>query len=138
MSYGFINSLILVVDLFPPPERIDDPPLEPRDHVDEGRIELHCSQWNDTALDAVFGLLTSGSLKYVCLFVNKSDLLIKFNTDPVKKDIESRFDSLRSRLEQRAIHAGADFALVLGSARESTGVGDVRMALFERSVEGTS
>lgn len=25
MSYGFINSLILVVDLFPPPERIDDP-----------------------------------------------------------------------------------------------------------------
>lgn len=27
MTYGFINSLILVVDLFDPPKRVDDPPL---------------------------------------------------------------------------------------------------------------
>lgn len=138
MSYGFINSLILVVDLFPPPERIDDPPLEPRDDVDSSRVKLHGNQWNDTALDAVFGLLTSGSLKYVCLFVNKSDLLTESNTTAVQKRVKKRFSDLQSRLEQRAIHAGADFELVLGSAENSTGISRVQEALFERSVEGKS
>ena len=135
MSYGFINSLILVVDLFPN-GRFDDPPLEPRSCVDSRRVETHSSQWNDTALDAVFGLLTTGSLKYVCLFVNKSDLLREANTAPVQQNIESCFADLRDRLKLRAEHAKATFQFVLGSAEDSTGIARVRDALFEKSVDG--
>lgn len=138
MSYGFINSLILVVDLFDPPKRVDDPPLEPRNEVDSSRVVLHGEQWNDTALDAVFGLLTSGSLKYVCVFVNKSDLLIGSNTAAVQEDVARRFDDLRSRLERRARRAGADFALVIGSAKEGTRINQVRDDLYANSVEGKS
>ena len=69
MAYGYINSLILVVDLVPPPERSDDPPLQPRKALDAARAELHTEQWNETALDAVFGMLTRGSLRFVCLLV---------------------------------------------------------------------
>lgn len=138
MSYGFINSLILVVDLFDPPKHADAPPLEPRGEVDSSRVVSHRDQWNDTALDAVFGLLTSGSLKYVCVFVNKSDLLIGSNTAAVQEDIARRFDDLRSRLERRAERAGAKFALVLGSAKDGTGITQVRDDLYASSVAGKS
>ena len=136
MSYGFINSLVLIVDLFPPSERSDHPALEPRSRADAGRVEMHNSQWNDTALDAVFGLLTAGSLKYVCLFVNKLDLLKGANTTPVQDDVENCFAELRDRLRLRAERAKADFQIVLGSAEESTGISRVREALFDRSVDG--
>lgn len=138
MSYGFINSLVLVVDLFPPTEHFDDPPLKPRRHADADRIGLHGSQWNATALDAIFGLLTSGSLKYVCLFVNKSDLLIGSNAAEIQEELGNRFTDLQARLELRARRADAEFELVLGSAKSSAGISHVRKALFERSVEGES
>ena len=136
MSYGYINSLVLIVDLFPPHEQFDDALLEPRDCVDSDRVKLHNGQWNDTALDAVFGLLTTGSLKYVCLFVNKIDLLKDSNRSAVQRDVRKRFAELEDRLKKRAKGAKATFKLVLGSAEDGGGTLRVREDLFETSVDG--
>lgn len=136
MSYGYINSLVLIVDLFPPHEQFDHTMVEPRDCVDSDRVEKHNSQWNDTALDAVFGLLTTGGLRYVCLFINKMDLLKGSNTPAVQREVRKRFAELEGRLKERARGSKATFKLVLGSAEDGGGILRVRKELFETSVDG--
>ena len=136
MAYGYINSLILIVDLIPPPDNITDPPIKPRKELDKVRTGLHCAQWNETALDAVFGMLTSGSLKFVCLLVNKVDLIIGNEEQPARDAIQQQFSELQSRLEQRANAAGANFQTIVGSASEGTGVLGIRNILLTTSVPG--
>lgn len=134
MSYGFINSLILIVDLFPPPDR--DNPLEPQDKLDDNRVNMHIDQWNETALDAVFGLLTRDSLKYVCLYINKADVLIK---NQEKQDLIRRhFSELRSRLQKRTDIVNAKFDLIIGSALDGSGIPEIKENLFSTSVLGKS
>ena len=134
MTYGFINSLILVVDLFPPPDSRDSH-LELQSKPDNKRIESHIDQWNETALDAVFGLLTRGSLQYVCLYINKSDLL---ENQGIQSDIQNQFSDLESRLRQRADVVGAQFQSIIGSASEGSGITKIRQTLFSTSVSSKS
>ena len=136
MSYGFINSLILVVDLFPPPDHRDDEPLKPQNELDDNRVKMHIGQWNETALDAVFGLLTRDSLKYVCLYINKADILIG---NQEKLDlIENHFSELRTRLQQRAGIVDAKFDLIIGSALDGSGIPEIKGNLFSTSMPGKS
>lgn len=134
MSYGFINSLVLVVDLFPPTDHEDDEPLESQNEWDDSRVQMHIDQWNETALDAAFGLLTRDSLKYVCLYINKVDILIEDNR--MRDSIRERFSELRQRLEQRAVMVNAEFHLVIGSASMGNGITQIRDGLFATSVPG--
>lgn len=138
MAYGYINSLILVVDLFPPPDQIDGAPLKPQRALDIERTKLHSDQWNETALDAVFGLLTRGSLKYVCLFVNKSDLLIGSEEQMTQDEITQHFSGLQARLRERTEAVGSQFQLIIGSASLGTGIPEMKDVLFSTSVPGDS
>lgn len=82
IAYGYVNSLILMVDLFPPPEEGEIIPNGGAS-MDTRRIAINKCEWNNTAIDAVFGLLTN-ELRYVCLFINKIDLMEKQSEDALK------------------------------------------------------
>jgi len=111
LRYGDINTLILVVDIFEFEKDIEIQHEKP----DYNRIKEHVEQWNRTALDAVFGLLTKESLQYVCLFINKSDKLKQNNPD-VRQDIETNFSKLIEGLKTRAEQSNATFEVIIGSA----------------------
>jgi hypothetical protein len=118
-----------MVDLYPP----SDDPTETltADTIDRARVEKHLAQWKETALDAVFGLLTGDALKYVCLFVNKTDVL----TQDRRTQIEAAFRPLRIELQRRANAIGARFELICGSAAGGMGIPVLKDAL--RSVATT-
>jgi hypothetical protein len=115
MTYGYINSLVLVVDLFPPKADATAPELQPEDGPNPQRVERHLSQWNETALDAVFGLLTVPELSYVCLFINKYDLIAQ-NTSDSKRNIEKLYGKLFAYLRMKVAGQGVDCEMMIGSA----------------------
>ena len=121
MAYGYINALILIADIVPPPATPDAPPPKKRKLANKRRISLHNEQWNDTALDAVFGLVTSHSLSHVCLFINKYDLIEDQGTR-TEDQIKEYFGQLRERLDLRAKGAGAKFETIIGSAMTGEGL----------------
>lgn len=124
LSYGFVNSLVLVIDVLPPTR------TTPASRPNAARLNYHTAQWSETALDAVFGLLTEDTLSYVCLFVNKVDMIPASQLSVV----EDRVAELRSRLERKAKENGAAFQSVMGSALEGRGVIGVREDLRRTSV----
>lgn len=106
--FGHVNSLILVVDII---ESTDDlinvPPI---DHpkapgIDDARVSENIAQWNRTALDAIFGMHTINSLKYVCLFINKKDRLENWSPE-VEQQILDAYEPLRDDLERRCSYDG--------------------------------
>ena len=129
LSYGFVNSLILVVDIFPP----NNSDLKrKRKTPDLKRIRQNVGEWSDTALDAIFGLLTKETLSYVCLFINKWDRL-----DSDKSVVLKPFERLCLRLKKKADTNQANFQVVLGSAIRGDGVIPVKEALITSSREET-
>ena len=124
MSYGYVNSLILVIDVLPPTRTV------PASKPDVTRMNYHTRQWSETALDGIFGLLTEDTLRYVCLFVNKVDMI----PDSQSTVVEDRVAALRSRLERKAKENSAEFRVVMGSALKGHGVTGVKTDLRETSV----
>jgi hypothetical protein len=129
MAYGYINALVLMVDIVPPP-RDQGGIVEPRDQCDQSRIGEHLRQWNDLALDAVFGLVTD-TLKCVILFINKYDLVVKHD-QAMRGEIQSAYEPLINRIQARA--QGARFEVILGSAMHGDGIPRVNDLLMEFSV----
>lgn len=135
--FNDVNTLILVVDIIAP-----DPALENKsasEHpkvksVETDRIQENISQWNRTALDAIFGMHTINSLRYVCLFVNKKDRLESWNLETEKK-ITNAYASLAADLERRCYFEDenlgkqqyAVFDMLIGSA-----AGEVPIQLLDR------
>ena len=96
MRFGYVNSLILIVDLISPPN-LPDEIVPQQQQFDEQRIQDNINKWNEQALSAVFGLLPSNSsLKYICLFINKVDLLSE--NRPPQNEILQKYDILYQRL----------------------------------------
>ena len=96
MRFGYVNSLILIVDLISPPN-LPDEVVPQQQEFDEQRIQDNIHKWNEQALSAVFGLLPSNSsLKYICLFINKVDLLSE--NRPPQNEILQKYDILYQRL----------------------------------------
>lgn len=119
VKYGAINTLLVVVDLFP--EQVGSGMGSPENTIPQGRVDFHLNEWNQTAMDAVFGLLTSEHLKYVCLFVNKIDKWAYGNSAGAKQRIEECFDPLITDLKRRTI-GGPDFEVIVGSGEQAIGV----------------
>ncbi len=132
MAYGYVNSLILIVDLWPAKKNRKSEDLPKQSRVDVSRIRQNDEQWNDTALDAIFGLLTA-NLKYVVLFINKVDLLTQ-RSDSAEKKVMDRYDKLINRLRKRADANGVKFSVILGSARYGTGMTKILEELINASV----
>ncbi|MFM7875156.1 MAG: hypothetical protein ACKO8M_01060, partial [Microcystis panniformis] len=83
--------------------------------------------------DTIFGFTTKpsnnpnlNSLKYVCLFVNKIDLLPNME-DEIRREYKVLNDALRSRC------SGLKFELLLGSADKGTAVPALKKSLKDNS-----
>ena len=131
LAYGYVTSLVLIVDLFPDKNSPQDPDPEPQPLPDENRINKHNNEWNDTSLDAIFGLLTN-ELKYVCLFINKVDLMSDRQTGSDQRYI-SYFKDLARRIQKRC--GDAKFEIILGSAKRGTGIAELSFKLMEFSID---
>jgi GTPase SAR1 family protein len=118
MSYGHIQSIILMVDLVPPKKQKDDPDPVPIQTPNKKRIQTHLDQWSDLALDAIKGLVTDESLRYVCLFINKIDLIHERTPEADRSNVEL-YAELRQRLVDRF---GQRVHVVLGSTRKGDGL----------------
>lgn len=129
LAYGYVDSLIIIVDLIPPKPDKDSPELLPTKDFDLERINYQLEQWNDTAINAIFGLLTS-ELKYVCLFINKIDLMS--DRSPSADDrYKGVFKDLAERIRKRC--GKARFEVVLGSATKGTHVPLLESRLMKHS-----
>lgn len=134
MRYGDIESLILVVDLLPPGSK-------PKDSFNDNRVDEHLSQWNRTALDAVFGMLEQNSLNFVCLFVNKYNMITTRDKN-LNKKIKDKFSPLIQDLNKRCKRHDAEtgemvpyarFKLIVGGTIDGTGLPQLRQNLMELS-----
>ena len=132
IAYGYINSLVLMVDLFPPPPEKDQKLKSGIYKAKAERIITHKNEWNNTAIDAVFGLLTQ-ELKYVCLFINKIDLMEKRSEEAVKV-YESAFATIINAIKIRQKQNYFKFDIIVGSAYCGTGVYELKEQLRKYSV----
>lgn len=143
--YGYVNSLILVVDIVAPKDGEENlgPDQLPKVRAAEvDRVNEHITQWNETALDAVFGMHTIGALNYVCLFINKIDRLSDQSDDTINRILEM-FEPLRTELDKRCHKYNqelndniryAKFDCYLGSAHTGSRVSAVSSELRKISV----
>lgn len=129
LAYGFIDSLIIMVDLVAPKPDKDAPEILPTNNFDLERVNYHLEQWNDTAINAIFGLMTS-ELKYVCLFINKIDLMSDRSSSADEK-YKGAFKELAERIRKRC--GKARFEVVLGSATKGTHVPLLESRLMKHS-----
>jgi hypothetical protein len=125
------------VDIAKPHDRntqnSEDFAIEVKDSWRE-RVQQNVEQWSSTALDAIFGFTTKpnvndpngNSLKYVCLFVNKTDLLPGME-DEIRRAYQVLTEAFRARC------SGLRFELLLGSADKGTATPDLIKSLKEYS-----
>jgi len=144
MRFGHVNSLILVVDLYPP--KVDENGREntlkkgTMSEYNKERIQEHLKQWNRTALDAVFGMHVSSSLKYICLFINKHEVLSDHSSE-MTASIKNAYKELIDDMERRQYyydenehkHQYANFQLIIGSALDGEGTNQLREDIFKYS-----
>lgn len=129
MAYGHVNSLIVLVDIEEPKQSpMDDEPFQ-IDEPNFNRVQTHLAQWSGTALDAVFGFLTAETLNYVCLFINKADLL----KTREKQAVRALFKELEGLLRERC--EGIKFEVYVGSVKEGEQINRLEDDLLEAAVD---
>ena len=136
MAYGHVNSVILLVDLC---RRKSESALEPAPLARPAifRIREYLDQWNKLVIDAVFGLLTEDSIKYICLFVNKLDVM-QDQTPTGMAKYEKAFLPLITILRERAKKErhDLDVKVIVGSVLKGAGINELRNDLNRNSVPG--
>jgi len=136
LQYGQVNGLILMVDLRRPEK---DRRLDPRSRptCDTKRVKENLEQWNSMAVDALFGLLTEPALRYVCLFINKYDLISQPERFP-KSRAQSCYAALVEylRLKVKPVKAGGTIKVdvIVGSAKHGDGHSELIENLLRHSV----
>lgn len=125
MTWGAVNSLIFFVDVAnaydAKTQNIEDFKQEVERSWKE-RIQENTRQWSPIALDTIFGFTTksstdanTNSLKYVCLFINKVDLLLDR-----EEEIKMLYQNLIQDLSSRC--SGLKFEVILGSVKTGLGL----------------
>jgi 50S ribosome-binding GTPase len=132
MTYGAINSVIIVVDIAEAPglsQSIEPSEVERNFNM---RVQKHLTEWSDTALDSIFGLTGSSAngLKYVCLFINKTDLL-KCSSEEIDKIVKDAYRPLIDRISK--ISRGVYFRFLIGSIEQGYRSQDLKKDLEEYS-----
>ncbi|MBW4631594.1 MAG: 50S ribosome-binding GTPase [Iphinoe sp. HA4291-MV1] len=130
-----INSIIFMVDVAKPsdPEAVAGV-ANPTNFSNEWheRVRKHIREWSPTALDAIFGLVTKDSLKCVCLFINKQDLLPNINIDDIRQEYKELIKNIRERSES----VGIELKILYGSALEDWKLLELKNYLRKNSVLG--
>jgi len=128
MRHGYVRSLIVVVDLFAPPE-LSGAKGTAQDAIDSSRVAEQIAAWNEQCLSAIFGMLTK-SLNYVCLFINKGDLLTLDHAQ-ITATALTAYLPLRKHLERQS--RGAVVEIIVGSAETGWGLNQLKASLLEAS-----
>jgi hypothetical protein len=132
LKYKHLHSLIVMVDLrFPEEDRAISAPPAPL--ADQARVKANLEQWNEMALDAIFGLLTDPPLEYVCVFVNKFDLISepkKYSKAKAEKNYAALVDYLK--LKVKPVKAGGKIKVdvIVGSAKHGDGHAELLASLY--------
>lgn len=126
VRYGSINSLLFLADLVPPPDMPGDLPRTDSDSINE-QLRRTLDFWSASTIDAVFGLTTS-SLKYVCFFLNKADLLPNTSTDEARHRVLQRYGTIRSHINRYS--EGRLVRAIVGSAFAGDGISQLRSDLI--------
>jgi GTPase SAR1 family protein len=131
LRYGYLNTLIIVVDVTDAPKYPGE--IVPKaQNFSQKRVDEHLNEWNNQSIQAILGLFTRPQLKYICLFINKIDLLIGYD-EAMDREIKEAYLPLLHELHEAS--EGVRFECKLGSAARDLKVGELRNAL--RDVRGT-
>src|SRR5262245_1219075 len=131
LRYGFLNSMIMVVD-------VTDSSMFPGEiftkarNFSQKRVEDNLNECNRQSIQAILGLFTRPHLKYICLFINKVDLLIGYN-EAMENKIKVAYLPLLRELNEAS--ESVRFKCMLGSAATDLKIGELKNAF--RSVRGT-
>jgi GTPase SAR1 family protein len=131
LRYGFLNSLIMVVDVTDPTKHPDEN-FPKAQNFSQKRVEDNLNEWNSQSIQAILGLFTRPQLKYICLFINKIDLLFGYD-EAMENDIKEAYLPLLRQLHEAS--EGVRFECKLGPAARDLKIGELRNAL--RDVRGT-
>jgi hypothetical protein len=135
LKYGQIHSLVLIVDLrFPEDDRAISAPVAPTAELK--RIKTNLEQWNEMAVDAVFGLLTDPPLRYVCLFINKYDLISepkKFSRERAEKSYADLIEYLKKKVVPVKAGGKIKVDVIVGSAKYGDGHSELMANLHQHS-----
>jgi hypothetical protein len=128
MTYGAINSVIIVVDIAEAPGVLQAINPEEIKNNFNRRVQQHLTEWSNTALDSIFGLTGSSAngLKYVCLFINKIDLL-KGSPEEIEKMVNDAYRPLIDRIS--TISRGIVFKCLIGSIERGDQLRDLETDL---------
>jgi hypothetical protein len=89
------------------------------------------TEWNDTALAALAGFVVADTLKFVCLYINKIDLL-NHGSASDRLRYKSLYETLRIRLVER--FSPARITMIVGSALNGDGYNELRQGLVESAM----
>lgn len=115
---GNINTILFVIDIFPPgnPGRDQDMHEQP----DYDRLRRNVQYWNEDKVQEIFNSFTDrGSLKNVILFVNKCDLLLARNR---KELIAPHIEPLVSCIRRHTASLLVEPLVLYGSVKTGDGV----------------
>jgi hypothetical protein len=137
MTYGAINSVIIVVDVAEAPGMLQSITPEQVINDFQDRVQQHLTEWSNTALDSIFGLTGSSSngLKYVCLFVNKTDLLTGSRQE-IETMVTEAYRPLIDRISK--ISRGVVFECLIGSIQDGTSILKLQEGLRNYCSAGSS
>lgn len=124
------TSIIFMVDLFKEPPYAGEG-QRPKVNWEDSRVKQHVKQWPDSLVRSIVAMARGGNLKYICLFVNKIDLLRVFPDDK-QREILTQFYEIDEAL--RSVSAGTLYERKIGSADKHIGVSHILNKLIEVSV----
>jgi GTPase SAR1 family protein len=129
MTFNGIDSIIIVVDLAYTPEPGSPIDMNLVRQTWQERVQQHIKEWSPTALDCVFGLVGT-NIKYVCLFINKFDILNNTDKNISKEMVLREYRQLNQNLSQRR---GFVYKPIIGSFERGDGLVELKQDLKEYS-----
>ena len=136
MTWGAINTIIFCVDIAEAYDRGLETEEQYKEKVKRTwreRIDQNTAEWSSVALSAIFGFTAKNSqvpntntLKYVCLFINKLDLL-----PDKEQEIREAYQKLEDNIRKNC--SDLDFEVIVGSGKNSMGITQLDQSLMKYS-----
>lgn len=129
-----VNSVVLIVDLFPPPRNMSgafQEDTERRPMPDEERIAQNLAKWNEEILQVLLSPLNRNALKCVVLFINKVDLI---SSEEGRERAVDAYQPLVERLEMFTVGLNLKVHVMLGSIRTGENCLILRDLLLRKAV----
>jgi hypothetical protein len=118
-----------VVDLFDPPHKPDQE-IARQAKPSERRIKKNVTFWPKNLIQSVIEKVEPGNLKYVCLFINKRDLLESYDS-AIEEEIKHQYRDMWKSIFTDI--SDVECELIIGSADKNIGTANLLSKLIEVS-----